>query len=71
MGFFGTVGKGLKKAGSGLTKAAHEYDDYMEKNRKKQMTRMASDLKYEKMKTKTLAEKEKQKKYQSNSMFGF
>jgi len=65
MGFFGTVGKGLKKAGKGLSKAAHEYDDYLQKNKKEQMHRMQDDLKFQKLKTQTLAEKEKQKKYKT------
>lgn len=63
MGFFGTVGKGLAKAGKGLKKAAHDYDEFTEKNRQKQMQTMQDDLKFQKLKTQTLAEKEKQKKY--------
>lgn len=63
MGFIGQIGGGLKKAGKGIVKAAHEYDDFVQKNKSKQMQRMKDDLEFQKMKTATLKEKEKQKQY--------
>ena len=72
MGFFKTVGKGLKQAGTGIKKAANDFDEFQEKNRTKQMERMDADLMYHKKKTALMKEKKKQSKYGSNnSPFGF
>lgn len=61
-GFFGTVAHGLSKA-------AHNVDEYQQKNRKSQFKQMQEDVRFEKLKTAKMKEKEKQKKYQSDNPF--